>query len=313
MFQKIWQWLKNFFAGLFGRHSETEPSPEGRATESRPAPAPLSDAGYETFLMQLLDGVAGGWGRSQLSEALGNRDRDRHFISWLQRFGRKSCESPLPQQELARRMAKLGEIESGEIGAIAREIGQNLQQKESRSLTETQREELFQYLLNQVNLGWDTSRIRQFFDELGEQGNPQLWMGWLQGYGEQLLAAPNPNYKLTPALQMLAERTTASDSLRDLGAIAATLAARLLAREEREAVWEYDGPDIPPAQPETSGSEGGVTVSLEELLRQLQQNPALVRQLAEQLGLEATEDPEAIVRALEKQFSQPSEFNVDYR
>ncbi|MEB3887125.1 hypothetical protein [Lyngbya sp. CCY1209] len=306
MFQKIWQWLKNFFAGLFGRPSEGEPSPEEPNAESRRAPAPLSDAGYETFLMQLLDGVAGGWGRSQLLEALGNRDRDRYFTSWLQRFGRKSIESPLPQQELARRMAKLGEIESGEIGAIAREIGQNLQQKESRSLTEAQREELFQYLLNQVNLGWDSRRIRQFFDELGEQGNPQLWVGWLQGYGEQLRSAPNPNYQLAPALEMFAKQTNSLDALRELGAIAATLATDLSAREERQAIWEYDGPDIPPPMPETPGGEKVVTVSLEELLRQLRQNPALVRQLAEQLGLEATDDPEAIVRALEKQFSQPS-------
>lgn len=235
MLGKIGRGLKNLFSQPVGK----------TATPTSQAPInPLSDAGYEALFLQLLEGVEKGWEKSQLLEKLGNRQDDRFFKSWLQRFGRQQVESPLLQPERARQMIKLGEMGCGELGEIAAKWGQQLQQKETRPLTQAEFEAIFQQILTGVSLGWDAPQIEQFFQQLGEQGKPELWVNWLREYQKQQLTSSSPNYEWASPLLRLGEKTTSVPKFQELAETAAALGKELLEKRENESVWEYNGLDV---------------------------------------------------------------------
>ncbi len=237
MLDKIGRGLKNLFSQPVGK--TTTPTSQNQTQIN-----PLSDAGYEALFLQLLDGVEKGWEQSQLLEQLGNRKDDRFFKSWLKRFGRQLVESPLLQLERARQMIKLGEMDFGELGEIAASLGQQLQQKQSRPLTEAEFEATFQQILTSVSLGWDASQIEQFFQQLGDQGKPELWVNWLREYQKQQLACTTPHYEWVSSLLLFKDQTVSLSKFQDLGNTAASLGQQLLEKRENESVWEYDGLDI---------------------------------------------------------------------
>ncbi len=243
MLGKIWRSLKNWFQRLFGKRSISRSRENTNNPEPQVSVKPLNDTAYEALFLKLLEGVEQGWEQAQVLEYLGNRENDRFFHSWLQRFGRKLMESPFSQQELSERMIKLGEINGGEVGNISAEWGEKLQQKNSRPLDEGEYDQIFQQLLEGVGLGWESPQIEQFFEKLGEQGKPEIWVNWLQDYKQQELTASRPNYEQSSALLLLGEKTVSSVKWRALGEMAIAMGNELLEKQNRESIWEYAGAD----------------------------------------------------------------------
>ncbi|ERT04537.1 hypothetical protein M595_5518 [Lyngbya aestuarii BL J] len=237
MLGKIWRWLKNWFQRLFRGRSQASQSPPS------PSVNPLSDTGYEALFLKVLEGVEQGWEQSQVLDYLGNRINDRFFKSWLQRFGRKLMESPLPQKELAQRMIKFGQIDCGEISEISAELGEMLQQKPTRSLSEAEYQQVFQQVLAGVSLGWEGAELEQFFERLGEQGKPEIWVNWLREYKRQELALSPPNYESSASLLLLGEKAVSVPEWQPFGEIAIAMGNELLEKQEKESIWEYDGLD----------------------------------------------------------------------
>ncbi|EAW38806.1 hypothetical protein [Lyngbya sp. PCC 8106] len=237
MLGKIWQWLKNLLTRLFGGRSQ--------ASHTQPSPSvnPLSDTGYEALFLKLLEGVEQGWEQPQVLDYLGNRINDRFLKSWLQRFGRKLMESPLPQRELAQRMIKFGQIDCGEISEISAEWGETLQHKPTHSLSEADYQQVFQQVLEGVRLGWEGAELEQFFERLGEQGKPEVWINWLREYKHRELALSPPNYESSASLLLLGEKAVSVPQWQPFGEIAIAMGNELLEKQERESIWEYDGLD----------------------------------------------------------------------
>ncbi len=195
------------------------------------------------MFLQLLAGVDQGWEQSQVLDHLGNRVNDRFLHSWLQRFGRKLMESPFSQTELSQRMIKLGQIDGGEVGKISAEWGEMLQQKTSRPLSEGEYYQVFQQLLESLSIDWESFQIEPFFEKLGEQGKPEIWVNWLQEYKQQELTASHPNYQQSSALLLLGEKAVSVPQWQAFGEIAIAMGNSLLEKQENESIWEYDGLD----------------------------------------------------------------------
>ncbi|HEY9694383.1 MAG TPA: hypothetical protein V6D15_19440 [Oculatellaceae cyanobacterium] len=132
MLRKLWQWLKQFFRRLLGRKT-----PPHSVNEAGNLSSPLNNEGsrgvethklnnidYENLFMQVLEGVHQGWSRGNVKGFfLAKNINEAELVTWLQEFGRKLLESPEPDQELLRRMVRLGELRYGEISTVAYEIG----------------------------------------------------------------------------------------------------------------------------------------------------------------------------------------------
>ncbi|MEB3281008.1 MAG: hypothetical protein VKK42_18995 [Lyngbya sp.] len=242
MFGKIWRWLKSWLTRRFGGSSRSR-NREQSNVEPPTSVNPLSDTGYEALFLHLLEGVEQGWERTQVLDHLGNRINDRFLHSWLQRFGRRLMESPFSQTELAERMIKLGQIDCGEIGKISAEWGERLQHKTSLPLSEAEYQQVFQQLLESLSIDWENFQIEQFFEKLGEQGKPEIWVDWLQAYKQQELTASHPNYELAPSLLLLGEKAVLVPQWQPFGEMAIAMGNELLEKQENESIWEYDGVD----------------------------------------------------------------------
>ncbi|TVQ59606.1 MAG: tetratricopeptide repeat protein, partial [Spirulina sp. DLM2.Bin59] len=120
------QWLRDLFSALL---SSDPPIPH--PTEI----PPLTNEGYETLFLQLTEGVACGWQRSQLLEHLGIRQHDPWFVAWLQRYG-KNLFRQSPQsfnRNFAEQMVRLGNLGCGELGDVAASLGRRLLAMDDRS------------------------------------------------------------------------------------------------------------------------------------------------------------------------------------
>ncbi|MEG4282182.1 tetratricopeptide repeat protein, partial [Microcoleus sp. A006_D1] len=136
MFDKIWQFLKQLFQRIFGTN-RPPPTPQ--------QPPTLTDAEFEAKLMELLEGVNGGWGSGDVKGFLiAKRLRDTELADWLRRFGERllaidretteeggrgntcSTDSVSSLQELARRLELLRGICGGELGEAAGNVGREI-------------------------------------------------------------------------------------------------------------------------------------------------------------------------------------------
>lgn len=125
MLKRIWRSIVRFFERLFGKKTRT-PVPTEPTAESKP---PLEDADYEFLFMQLLEGVNKGWGKVQVLNYLDNlsdRSSEVEWVGWLRQFGDRLLENPMPNDELASRMLKLGETRCGTLSDVAAEIARQL-------------------------------------------------------------------------------------------------------------------------------------------------------------------------------------------
>jgi len=189
-----------------------------------------------------------------------------------------------------------------------RKIEQN---QEVVALTDTDYEFLFNQLLEGISHGWHEGRVLKFFDQLQERGKARSWVGWLERFGEKVLASPAPNLPLATRMMRFGELAQSFPKIEPIGHQAYLIGRQLYARETAEnEVWEYSGPDVELMDidslefpTEESHGQQVNTYTVEELTAQLQTDRALAASLAEQLGLDSS-DPTAIVSALMKQFGE---------
>lgn len=170
--------------------------------------------------------------------------------------------------------------------------------EEARSLSDSDYEFLFEQLLEGVGHGWQAPRIQRFFEQLGEQGRHDLWVDWMHRFASKVLSSPSPQTELTERLILLANQTQYLPKLNEVGAMAHAIAKGLQQRQSQNPIWEYDGGDFGGNAAEQS--QQVETLTMDELLVRLQQDEALARQVALQLGLDSS-DPSAILKALIEQ------------
>jgi tetratricopeptide (TPR) repeat protein len=139
-------------------------------------------------------------------------------------------------------------------------------------------------------------------------------VGWLERFGEKVLASPAPNLPLATRMMRFGELAQSFPKIEPIGHQAYLIGRQLYARETAEnEVWEYSGPDVELtdidslefASPESHGQQVN-TYTVEELTAQLQTDTALAASLADQLGLDSP-DATAIITALMKQFGEVQE------
>ncbi|MEH2156626.1 CHAT domain-containing protein [Nostoc sp.] len=123
MLKRLWRWLKRSFQRLFD-NKQTPPLREQTKVEP---PKQLTDAEHESLFLQLLtevnDGLSRGGAKSFLAA---KRINEAHMVQWLRGFGERLLASATPNDELARRMVQLGELNIGEVSVVAYDIGKQL-------------------------------------------------------------------------------------------------------------------------------------------------------------------------------------------
>ncbi|MCV3212924.1 hypothetical protein OGM63_05165 [Plectonema radiosum NIES-515] len=126
MLNRLLHWLKRFFQRLFGKKQTSSSSVAD--VQKEPAP-PLTDTDLEFLFSELLEGVHQARGQAWALKWLHNiehRISTQRWLEWLQGFSQKLLASPAPNNELASRMVDLGELEVGEVGDAAYDIGMRL-------------------------------------------------------------------------------------------------------------------------------------------------------------------------------------------
>lgn len=208
-------------------------------------------------------------------------------------------------------------------------LGQDEKNPLKQPLSDTDYEFLFSQLLDGVAHGWHEGRILKYFEDLGERGKAKLWVAWLDRFGEKALSSAAPNLQLAARMMRLGELAQSFQKIEPIGQAAYDIGRQLYTREADSAVWEYAGPDTKVTDvletdikaPTIEESLGGnapsptpsqppqtETLTIDQLLGRLQQDPQLVAQLSEQLGIDSN-DPQILVDALIRQFEaqQPPE------
>ncbi|VXD22491.1 Protein prenyltransferase, alpha subunit [Planktothrix serta PCC 8927] len=118
------QRIIRFFKRLLQRLLNRQPPPPPPSNPVRPN---RSDTEYEGLFLQLLEIVHQGASRGEVKGWLmGNQLKPGEFVVWLERFGQRIADNPTPQEELAKRMVLLGNLEIGELGIVAGRIGREI-------------------------------------------------------------------------------------------------------------------------------------------------------------------------------------------
>lgn len=186
------------------------------------------------------------------------------------------------------------------------------------AFTDEDYEYVFSQLLEGVAHGWQAKRILKFLGQLADRTTMSDWLVWLESYENKLMEDKGGNYTTAARMVRLGEIGKFVPQLQKMAAKAHDLGEKWLNRRAGVAVWEYEGSDAElPEVAVESNTEQNLdssssaannelqTVTLEELQTMLQQNPDLVQQVAQQLGVE-TQEPEVIIQALIEQ-SQSSQ------
>ncbi len=220
--------------------------------------------------------------------------------------------------------------------ALATSRSSSERRAELPPLDDTDREYLFMQLLEGVAHGWQQPRAVNFFNKIRQRVRKSEWLEWLDRFGENLLAAPVPNYELADRMVQLSQLDCG-----EICDLAGEYGNRLLERLAAESpaglipIVEFgqsdaDEPfgrsyggeiasdeidefaDIPPelledrsSEPELAPEEHTHTreITLEEFADMLHKDPNLVAELAQQFGIETT-DPQVIVNAVIAQMQQ---------
>jgi hypothetical protein len=122
MFKGIWRPVSKWWQSLVG----TTPQKALAASADLP---PLTDPDYEYLFMQLLEGVSHGWQQPRAIEffrKIKQRAPKSQWIAWMNTFGDQSVNSPTPNEELARRMIQLGDLDCGEVTSLAGDYGHQI-------------------------------------------------------------------------------------------------------------------------------------------------------------------------------------------
>ncbi|MGM3307939.1 hypothetical protein ACSQ6I_18515 [Anabaena sp. WFMT] len=138
MLKRLIQWLKKFFQPFFPNKQNFIPVTKDVQKEVAP---PLSDTDLEFLFTELLAGVhqarGQAWAQKWLHK-IEHRVTTQRWLDWLKQFSEKLLTSRTPNNELAARLVQLGELDIGEIGDLAYDIGMQL-------LTRNQGEPIWEY------------------------------------------------------------------------------------------------------------------------------------------------------------------------
>jgi hypothetical protein len=122
MFKGIWQSVLKWCRSLMGL------SPKKALTTTADLP-PLTDPDYEYLFMQLLEGVSHGWQQPRAIEffrKIKQRAPKSQWIAWLNTFGYRAVNSTAPNEELARRMIQLSDLDCSEVTSLAGDYGHQI-------------------------------------------------------------------------------------------------------------------------------------------------------------------------------------------
>jgi tetratricopeptide (TPR) repeat protein len=182
-------------------------------------------------------------------------------------------------------------------------------------LSDADYEFLWSQLLEGVANGWYPQRILQFFNKLGDRGKIALWLEWLQRFGTKVLASSAPNRLLALRMIRLGELTQELPSLHSISEISYEIGRQLLAKEQMHSQPPQPSPppvapppssEATPTQEATPIEEGVEMLTLDQLVARLQEDQALLEQIAGQLGLENA-DPQTLIQRLTEQLTNLSE------
>ncbi|MEM6753069.1 MAG: tetratricopeptide repeat protein [Cyanobacteria bacterium P01_C01_bin.38] len=127
--QRFIKFIQDIFGG---KQSPSTKEKEMHAVRNLPE---LTNSDLEFLFTQLLEGVHQARGQHWAQRWLQNiehRVSQQRWLEWLSHFGNKVLASSAPNYELASRMVELGELEIGEIGDVAYDIGVQLLTRNSK-------------------------------------------------------------------------------------------------------------------------------------------------------------------------------------
>ncbi len=87
---------------------------------------------------------------------------------------------------------------------------------------------LFNQLLEGVVNGWQSDRIRQFFEKLEHRITIDDWLNWLNQLDQKIMSSSTPNYQLAARMILLEEATTYLPPINRIGHLAKTLGEKWL-------------------------------------------------------------------------------------
>lgn len=189
-------------------------------------------------------------------------------------------------------------------------------------LTDADMEFLFGELLEGVNQARGQAWAQKWLKNLEYRISNDEWIAWFNRYGDKVLSSNNINNDLAAKMIQLGEL-----GIGDIGDTAHDIGMQILARNEPEPIWEYDGPDNqgnklsiaenqfnqPPSlegKEQESSEQEYQPITIEELYQIMQQDGEVRQQIATQLGIE-TDDPDIIIQALMQQFYLDAEENQE--
>ncbi len=319
MLQGIWKSLVNGFQGLFGAGKSQTPA--ALLPRNEPPPA-LEDADYEYLFMQLIEGVAHGWQQQRILkffDALEYRTTQEEWLAWLRRFGDRLLTSSVPNNDLAARMVQLGEIGCGEIGVMAYDIGmqlltrQNLADQtwdlDSPQVVYVDAEEM---TLEPSFDDWDDSNPDLISSEIAQSQQPSAEIDSPQVIYVDAETTTNVNQNIDPwndsspdlISSEIAQSQQPSTEL-DSPQVIYIDAETTTNVNQNIDPWNDPNPDLLSLQTEESQE-----FSIDELLFMLEQNPALAKEMSEQLQINNT-NPEAILEAFIQQLDKDIQAQAD--
>lgn len=119
------------------------------------------------------------------------------------------------------------------------------------SLADADYEFLFNQLLEGIAHGWHDHRIVKFFNQLGDRGNQEDWVTWLERLRTRVLTLPiQSKRQLGTMMIRLGELTQSAPEVKQIGAISNHIGRELLFGNTEDVIWEYVGSDLTDDDPE---------------------------------------------------------------
>ncbi|MDJ0695468.1 hypothetical protein [Mastigocoleus sp. MO_188.B34] len=205
MFKRLIESIKNFFRRLFGGKHNSSVTP----SETKKPPPPLNNTDLEFLFTELLEGVHQARGQSWALKWLRNienRVSTERWLDWLDNFGDKLLAAPTPNNELASRMVQLGELEIGDVGDLAYDIGMEL-------LTRNQSDQILEYEGPDIAINPPPNNTPQNNISPTAQTPPQTVEIQQEGSNEENL--PEGEYQ-TVSLEQLYEMIQQDENLRQM-------------------------------------------------------------------------------------------------
>ena len=124
------------------------------------------------------------------------------------------------------------------------------------SLTDGDYEFLFNQLLEGVSHGWHQTRIVKFFNQLGDKGQQQDWVAWLERLSIKISTLPIDSKRQLGAIMIrLGELTQSTPEVKEIGIASNQIGRQLLFGNTDDLIWEYSGPDLQLNSPETEAED----------------------------------------------------------